>query len=138
MPGRTSERTSASFIFPPSSNQRLASHRTAAFSTIKSPEDTPSSCLREEIGSVFNDVQKSKAGFRKLLVGLRKIQDTCVYEPTSSGKRSEKLFNEIDFNVEFVRIVVRIVSIKRSEGLGDRLVRFVGLFLRHASDKGNP
>lgn len=69
------------------------------------------------------------------MVGLRKIQEKCIYEP-SNGKRSNNTFGEDDFNVEFARCVTRLMSVKKSESVGDRLVRFVGLFLRHASEKG--
>ena len=32
--------------------------------------------------------------------------------------------------------MIRLVGVKKSEGVGDRIVRFLGLFLRHASEKG--
>jgi condensin complex subunit 3 len=35
------------------------------------------------------------------------------------------------------RCVVRILGIKKSEPVGDRLIRFLGLFLKYASEKGS-
>ena len=45
-------------------------------------------------------------------------------------------FDEEEFNAEVTRCVVRILPIKKSETAGDRLVRYVGLFLKHATDAG--
>lgn len=70
------------------------------------------------------------------MVNLRKIQEACCYEPTNPGRKGNQSVGEDDFNVEIARCVIRLTGVKKSEGVGDRLVRFVGLFLRHASDKG--
>lgn len=68
------------------------------------------------------------------MVGLRKIQESCCYE--SSNKQGPDNFKEDDFNVEIARCVIRIMGVKKSEGAGDRLIKFLGIFLRHASEKG--
>lgn len=69
-------------------------------------------------------------------MGLRKIQEACYYEPTRQGKPAQQGSNEDDFNKEIARCVIRLMGVKRSEALGDRIVRFLGAFLRHASEKG--
>ena len=69
------------------------------------------------------------------MVSLRKIQESCCYEPTKPGK-SQEGFDEDDFNVEIARCVIRLMGVKKSEGVGDRMIRFLGFFLRYASDKG--
>lgn len=69
------------------------------------------------------------------MVGLRKTQETCAYEPLVVDGGSTE-FGENEFNVEFARCVTRLMGVKKSESVGDRLVRFVGFFLRHASEKG--
>lgn len=75
---------------------------------------------------------------------LRKIQEACCYEPTSqTGKKSTSShapaaagdFEEDDFNHEFVRCAVRVMPVKKSEAVGEKTVRFIGLFLRYATDK---
>lgn len=68
------------------------------------------------------------------MVGLRKIQQACCYESTSHKSQGD--FGEDDFNVEVARCVIRLMAVKKSEGVGDRLVRYLGLFLRYASEKG--
>lgn len=68
------------------------------------------------------------------MVGLRKIQETCCYE--QSTNQGQNNFGEDDFNVEIARCVIRLMGVKKSESVGDRIVRYLGLFLRHASEKG--
>ena len=71
------------------------------------------------------------------MVNLRKVQEFCCYEPTSkSRKHGEEDFDEDDFANEVIRCVARLLVIKKSEPVGDRLVRFLGLFLKHATEKG--
>ena len=141
MPGRPSTRTSAtSQLSKKSSSQTLsASRRSAASLPVEIPEEGPTSSLRNQICSLFGDAQRTTSAHRKLIIGLRKIQEACAYDPPSRGKKGEhkERFGEDDFNVEFTRCVVRLMGVKKSEGVGDKLVRFVGLFLRHASEKGS-
>lgn len=131
MPGRASTR-----IPHKVSLQTLASRKSTTSPSIVVPEEGPTSTLRTQICNVFSDAQKFAAGHRKLVVGLRKIQEACCYEPTRPGKPGQQEFNEDNFNVETARCVIRLMGVKRSEGVGDRIVRFLGLFLRHASEKG--
>lgn len=104
----------------------------------EAPLDTPDNALRTQVATVFRDAQKTTASHRKLAVTLRKIQEACCYEPTSTKKPAEAdEFEEDDFNKEFVRCVLRVMPIKKSEGVGEKTVRFIGLFLRHAVGKDN-
>ncbi|KAK3953625.1 nuclear condensing complex subunit [Pseudoneurospora amorphoporcata] len=104
----------------------------------EAPLDTPDNALRTQVAAVFRDAQKTTASHRKLAVTLRKIQEACCYEPTSTKKPAEAdEFEEDDFNREFVRCVLRVMPIKKSEGVGEKTVRFIGLFLRHAVEKDN-
>ena len=70
------------------------------------------------------------------MISLRKIHEACCYEPSKIRKKASDDFDEDDFNSEFARCVTRLMVVKKSEEVGDRLVRFLGLFLRHASDNG--
>ncbi len=72
------------------------------------------------------------------MVNLRKIQESCCYEPAARAKRiGTEAFEEGDFNKEIVRCVLRVMPVKRSEAVGERLIRFLGDFLRLASEKDN-
>ena len=135
MPGRVSARTST--VSRKASTQTPVSPRkSTTYPSIVVPEEGPTSTLRTQICNVFHGAQKSAAGHRKLVVGLRKIQEACCYEPARLGKPGRQEFNEDDFNVEIARCVIRLMGVKRSEAVGDRIVRFLGSFLRHASEKG--
>lgn len=137
MPGRVSTRTPNTSRFShKTSTQALASRKSTASPLIVVPEEGPTSTLRTQICNVFNDAQKSAAGHRKSVVGLRKIQEACCYEPTRPGKLGRQEFNEDDFSVEIGRCVIRLMGVKKSEAVGDRIIRFLGFFLRHASEKG--
>ncbi|OTB11948.1 hypothetical protein K445DRAFT_321664 [Daldinia sp. EC12] len=106
-------------------------------SSIDIPEETPDSQLRTQISAIFRDAQKTTATHRKLVVNLRKIHEACCYEPTRPDKNSATEFDESDFNNEFTRCVLRVMPVKKSEGAGEKIIRFIGLFLRHANDKDN-
>lgn len=106
------------------------------------PDEGPVTTLRTQIAQVFSDAQKTTATQRKLVVNLRKIQEACCFEPPDTGKKGGKKgqeeqedFDEEEFNAEIVRCLLRIMSVKKSEPVGDRVIRFLGIFLKHASDK---
>ena len=136
MPGRVSARSSsASRVIHKTSSQKLNSRRNTASPAVDVPDEGPSTPLRVRVCEIFGDAQRSTAAHRKLAVSLRKIQEECCYGSTSASGQ-DQAFVEDDFNVEVARCVIRLMGVKKSEGAGDRLVRFLGLFLRRASDKG--
>ncbi|KAK4146347.1 nuclear condensing complex subunit [Dichotomopilus funicola] len=127
---------------------RASSAAAAAHHNADIPDETPDNALRTQVAAVFRDAQRTTATHRKLAVTLRKIQEACCYEPTSvrkpsggagtgGGSASIADFDEDDFNAEFTRCALRVMPIKKSEGVGEKTVRFIGLFLRHAVDKDN-
>ena len=107
------------------------------------PEAVPT--LRRDVCAIFADAQRSTAGHRKLVVRLRKIQEVCCGIPQKNSKKDssteerlipgEETVPEKEFNVEVGRCVLRILSIKKTEPVGDRILRFLGNFLTHASEK---
>ncbi|KAI0846212.1 condensin subunit Cnd3 [Daldinia vernicosa] len=111
--------------------------RRVSSSSIDLPEETPDSQLRTQICAIFRDAQKTTATHRKLVINLRKIHEACCYEPTRPDKTSATEFDETDFNTEFTRCVLRVMPVKKSEGAGEKIIRFIGIFLRHANDKDN-
>ena len=138
MPGRVSVRNSntTSRISQNSSVQTLQSRKSTAPSpTVEIPDEGPSSTLRTRICVIFDDAQKSTAAHRKLVVRLRRIQEACR-TAAAPDDQSPGEFGEDDFHVETARCVIRLMGVKKSEGAGDRIVRFLGLFLQHAMEKG--
>ncbi|KAI2601893.1 condensin subunit Cnd3 [Hypoxylon sp. NC1633] len=143
MPARVSSRstrTSAAVSHKPSSTtltSRASAASRVSSSSIDIPQEVPDSELRSQICGIFRDAQKTTATHRKLVVNLRKVHEACCYEPTRPNKTSPTDFHEADFNNEFSRCVLRVMPVKKSEGVGEKTIRFVGLFLRHANDKDN-
>lgn len=45
-------------------------------------------------------------------------------------------YDENDFNGEVARCIVRLLPVKKTENAADKIIKFFGLFLRHASEKG--
>ncbi|KAK5636000.1 hypothetical protein RRF57_011712 [Xylaria bambusicola] len=136
MPARASSR-SARASGP--SSKRASTTSRASSSNVDIPEEAPDNGLRHQVCAVFRDAQKTTATHRKLAVTLRKIHEACCYEPMRPNKNADAAddFDEADFNAEFTRCVFRIMPVKKSESVGDRTIRFIGLFLRHANDKDN-
>lgn len=140
MPGRPSARPSpTSRSSQNASSRKSSSRRTIASSAVEIPDEGPSTSLRTRICQTFSDAQKSTASHRKLATSLRKIQEECCYElPHAHAQRQvQEEFGEDDFNVEIARCVIRLMGVKKSEGVGDRIVKFLGFFLQRASAKGD-
>lgn len=155
MPGRASSRstrTSATSVARKSSTGTLKSTRASSTrassarqssNAVEIPDEGDVTSLRTQIAQIFGDAQKTTATQRKLVVNLRKIQEACCFEPPEPKKGGKKGreeihedFDEEEFNNEVVRCVLRVLGVKKSEPAGDRIIRFLGLFLKHASEKG--
>ncbi|KAM0139906.1 hypothetical protein ACHAP3_002967 [Botrytis cinerea] len=144
MPGKVSSRSSRtsasgsrkSTTAEPSSRRSATSKSSAPY--VEVPEETPDNELRTQVSTIFRDSQRNTASHRKLVVNLRKIQEACCYEPTSKkNKTGAEDFDEEEFTYEFTRCVLRVMPIKKSESVGEKAIRFIGLFLRHANEKDN-
>lgn len=145
MPGRVADRRKARASAAGSSakpttaatRSRNSKSSRASANAVEIPDEGESTSLREQICRIFGDAQRTTATQRKLVVQLRKIMEACCYEPVKPKKhQSGEEFGEEEFNIEIGRCVLRILPVKKSEPVGDRIVRFIGLFLRHSSDKG--
>lgn len=152
MPGRVAAR-SASTATRRSSAQPSTGRAPSVTPSFAIPEEAPlpeaSPTLRRDVCAIFADAQRSTTGHRKLIVRLRKLQEiSCgiVQKNKKKGKDDGKEEEEIrlpdeetlpekEFNVEVSRCMLRILPIKKSEPVGDRILRFLGTFLAHASEK---
>ncbi|KPM37591.1 Condensin complex subunit 3 [Neonectria ditissima] len=139
MPARTSNRSTRTSAAR-QSNTTVASRASGASrasSSVPDVVDTPDNALRTQVCGVFRDAQRTTATHRKLVVNLRKIHESCCYEPTNIKHPQSNDFDEEAFNSEFVRCVLKIMPIKKSESVGEKSIRFIGLYLRHAGEKDN-
>ncbi|POS88035.1 hypothetical protein EPUL_000644 [Erysiphe pulchra] len=134
MPTRISKSRSQNFKSVPNkaSIQTLNSRAsTASKIPLQFLEESPGSELRAQITTIFSDAQRNLVGHRKL--------EACCRELENGKKDLHKVegFNEDQFKNEFVRCILRALPIKKSETVGDRVIRFVGLFLRLANENDN-
>lgn len=146
MPGRVSTRstrpsTSTSTVSHKSSSQTLnsrpstASHHFGPLVAIES--EAPSSQLRVHVCRIFGAAQHTTASHRKHAVNLRQIHEQCCNGGIKSKGRGDlEGFDEERFTQEIERCVIRLMGIKKTEAIGDRVVRFLGTFLKHSSEKG--
>lgn len=102
------------------------------------PDEAPDNELRTQVAAVFRDAQRNTATHRKAAVTMRKLQEACCYEPTKKNAAlAASDFDEDAFNTEFVRCVLRVMPVRKSETVGEKTIRFVGVFMRHSIEKDN-
>ncbi|KAJ3493371.1 hypothetical protein NLG97_g4773 [Lecanicillium saksenae] len=99
--------------------------------------DTPDNDLRLKISPIFRDAQRNTATHRKLAVTLRKIHEACCYETADQKSTAGSDFDEKAFNTELIRCVLKVMPVKKTEGVGEKSIRFIGFYLRHSNDKDN-
>lgn len=126
--GRASARTSTAAA-------RASTTSRQSSLAVDTPEEAPDNELRTQIAAVFREAQRNTATHRKSAVTLRKLHEACCYEPTEAKKTAAADFDENDFSNEFIRCVLRIIPVKKSESVGEKTIRFVSLFMRHSIDK---
>lgn len=97
--------------------------------------DTSDNGLRLKISPIFRDAQRNTATHRKLAVTLRKIHEICCYETADQKTTADSEFDEKAFNTEFVRCVLKVLPVKKTEGVGEKSIRFIGYYLRYSNDK---
>ncbi|CAI7678487.1 Armadillo-like helical [Penicillium manginii] len=150
MPGRVAAR-STSAATRRSSAQPSTGRAPSVTPSFAIPEEAalPSSSpnLRRDVCALFADAQRSTTGHRKLVVRMRKLQEICAgiaqkkkgkdQEPEPVVIPEEETIAEKEFNVEVGRCMLRILPIKKSEPVGDRVLRFLDTFLAHAAEKDN-
>jgi condensin complex subunit 3 len=107
---------------------------------VEIPDEGEATSLRERICGIFSDAQRGVVTQRKSAVNLRKIQELCCYETPNPRKHlfaeDARDYDEADFNEEVGRCMMRVLAVKKSEPIGDRLIKFLGLFLKFSSEKG--
>ncbi|KAJ4346878.1 chromosome condensation complex Condensin, subunit G [Didymosphaeria variabile] len=141
MPGRTSTRStrSARSSTATTTTRKSAGRGRSSAANVEIPDEGPETSIRTEIVQIFNDAQNTTATQRKLQTMLRKVQERCSFEQPESKKKKaqqEEQFDEQDFNNEVVRCVLRILNVKKGIQEGDRVIKFLGMFLKNASEKG--
>lgn len=92
--------------------------------------------LADAIPPIFAQCQASLANHKKNVIALAKIyaQTSDVWEDVPP--RGIKLTGEKAFNDRFIDMVNRVIPIKKGIPNADRVVKFIGAFILHISQKG--
>lgn len=100
-------------------------------------EETVLGDLWNNIASTFNQAQTSLANHRKNCVSLCKLhhQASRVKQSAKNGT-AVKLVGERAFGDVFIDMVNRVLVVKKGPATADRIVKFVGSYVKYLNEKG--
>ncbi|KAF8761781.1 Nuclear condensing complex subunit [Rhizoctonia solani] len=89
------------------------------------------------IPEIFQQVQASTANHNKNCVALAKLFSGCagIYEEVQSRGGGIRLTGEKAFQLMFARMVNSVLPIKKGVSNADRVIRFIGSFVKYITDK---
>ncbi|CAE6436074.1 unnamed protein product [Rhizoctonia solani] len=89
------------------------------------------------IPEIFQQVQASTANHNKNCVALAKLFSGCagIYEEVQSRGGGIRLTGEKGFQLMFARMVNNVLPIKKGISNADRVIRFIGSFVKYITDK---
>lgn len=97
------------------------------------------SALPQSIPAVFDQVQVSTANHRKNCIALYKthVKTASVTEAVRKKEgEALKLTGERAFSDMFVDMLNRVLVVKKGAAAADRVVKFVGAYVKHITEKG--
>ena len=102
----------------------------------KSKADNILEDLHESVANIFDQAQSSLANHKKNCVALYKIHLKAaeVKQPSKSGT-GEKLVGEKAFQDVFIDMVARVLVVKKGPATADRIVKYVGSFVKFMNEK---
>jgi len=92
--------------------------------------------LESQIAQRFEETQSSLANHRKNCVALYKLhaQASKVVKPGKNGKPDQLVGEEL-FGDIFIDMINRVMVVKKGS-CADRIVKFVGAYVKFVNDKG--
>ena len=91
--------------------------------------------LQKDIPRIFDQVQTSTANHQKNFVALYKLQ-TEAAKKTEEVKGGKKLTGEREFENVFFTLLARVLPVKKGATAADRVVKFVGAYIKFISERG--
>lgn len=93
--------------------------------------------LYESVANIFEQAQSSLANHKKNCVALFKIHTKAadVTQATKNGS-GVKLVGEKAFQEVFMDMVSRVLLLKKGPVNADRIVKYVGAFVKFMNEKG--
>lgn len=103
----------------------------------KQPEPTNLAELESSIPRIFDQAQISSANHQKNVVALYKLHTHAAkFTESVNNGRSVKLTGERKFEEIFTLLLMRILPLRKGVGPADRIVKFVGGYIRFVNEKG--
>ena len=89
------------------------------------------------IPKIFDQVQNTTANHQKNYVALNKLHLEAAkkVEAVQNGM-SHKLVGERAFEDTFMTMLSRTLPVKKGAPVADRIIRFVGGYVKHINEKG--
>jgi condensin complex subunit 3 len=93
--------------------------------------------LPELIAAIFDQAQSTLANHRKNCVALYKLhQQAAAITQERKKDNAIKLVGERAFGDAFIDMVNRVLIVKKGPATADRVVRFVGSYVKFMNEKG--
>lgn len=95
--------------------------------------------LSAALPRIFEQAQTSAANHQKNVVALHKLHVAAATrtELADNGK-SLKLVGEREFEDAFLDVIMRVLPIKKGVREADRIVKFIGGYVKFVNEKGAP
>jgi len=88
----------------------------------------------EDVFKIFQQAQASVASHKKNVVQLHKLHTQAAQDVESTPK-GVRLVGEKSFNKAFEDAVYKVLPLKKGTTVADRIVKFVGLFVKFTVEK---
>jgi condensin complex subunit 3 len=88
----------------------------------------------EQIIHIFQQAQANVASHKKNVVQLHKLHSQAAQQVEESAK-GIRLVGEKTFNKSFEDVVYKVLPLKKGTTVADRIVKFVGLFVKFTMEK---
>jgi condensin complex subunit 3 len=91
----------------------------------------------KSLPTIFDQVQNTTANHSKNYVALYKVHQEAakVTESVNNGE-GIRLTGERAFEDKVIDIINRVLVVKKGEAVADRVVKFIGGYIKFGSDKG--
>lgn len=88
---------------------------------------------------IFDQAQSTTANHQKNRVALHKLhKDAAAQTVSVQNGKGVKLVGERAFEDAFIDMVNHVLHVKRGVALADRVVKFIGGYVRFMNEKGAP
>lgn len=104
----------------------------------QSAEPPTPETFTSQIPEIFQQAQTSTANHNKNYVALSKLFSGCagIYEEVQGRGGGIRLTGEKSFQLTFAKMVNNVLPVKKGVSNADRVVKFIGGFVKFITDRG--